>query len=66
MLMLDREAGAAERFALLDTAAVQADPTWDERTAGKAEQAAADCAAILEAIQPAASVGQLTEEAPAA
>ena len=59
MLMLDREAGAAERFALLDTAAVLADPTWDERTAGKAEQAAADCASILEAIQPAASIGTL-------
>lgn len=50
MLMLDREAGSADRFELLDTQAVLADSTWDEKTAEKAQQAAADCHAILESL----------------
>ena len=56
MLMLDRESGAADRFALLDVQAVLEDPAGDARTEEKARQALADCREILEAIQPASGL----------
>lgn len=47
MLMLDREAGAADRFELLDASAVAESETWPERVRTQARQAVVDCGRIL-------------------
>ena len=47
MLMLDREAGAADRFELLDASAVAESETWPERVRTRARQAVVDCGRIL-------------------
>ena len=44
---MDREAGAADRFELLDASAVAESETWPERVRTQARQAVVDCGRIL-------------------